>query len=91
MKGKQMKLSGLQDLKLVSVNEEVNHWVRDIYFEFNGEEQYVKLRWEEGNGYEIIKEELTNNFRKALDAWHETTDELFESMLDDLTWDKING
>lgn len=86
-----MKLSGLQDLKLLLVEEETSHWHRNIYFEFNGEEQYVLLCWEEGYSYKIIEQKFTDNFRKALDDWHETTDELFESMLDDLTWDKVKG
>jgi hypothetical protein len=76
----------INDLKLTSVTEEVKRWARSIRFEYQGEEQYVDLSWEEDYGYEILYKEFTPKFREALDKWHETTDELFESMLDDLTW-----
>lgn len=79
-------MKSIEDLKLVKVEEEVKKWIRDIYFTYEGEEQYVELSWEEGYSYEILAEEFTLKFREALDKWHETTDELFESMLDDLTW-----
>jgi hypothetical protein len=76
-------------LEITYVNEEVKCWVRDIYFQYEGEEQYVQLKWEEDYSYEIISSEFTPNFRKALDKWHETTDELFEGLLDDLTWQEL--
>jgi hypothetical protein len=79
-------MKSIEDLKLVRVSEDCKKWVRDIYFEYNGEEQYVELSWEEDYGYEIVAKELTDSFSEALEAWHDTTDELFESMLDDLTW-----
>ena len=76
----------INDLKLTMVTEEVKYWVRDIWFDFEGEEQYVELAWEEDYSYEIRAKEFTLKFQQTLDKWHETTDELFESMLDDLTW-----
>jgi hypothetical protein len=79
-------MKSIEDLKLVRVEEDVKKWVRDIYFTYEGEEQQVVLIWEEDYGYEILDKEFTPKFREALKAWHETTDELFESMLDDLTW-----
>jgi galactokinase len=79
-------MKSIEDLKLTDVEEEIKKWQRHIYFEYNGEEQYVELWWEEDYGYEILSKELTDSFSKVLDAWHETTDELFESMLDDLSW-----
>jgi hypothetical protein len=82
-------MKSIEDLKLVTVDEEVKRWIRSIHFEYQGEEQYVDLTWEEDYGYEILYKEFTPKFRKALDAWHETTDELFESMLDDITWQHV--
>jgi hypothetical protein len=79
-------MKSIEDLKLVRVSEENKKWVRDIYFTYEGEEQFVELAWEEDCSYEILDSEFTAKFREALDAWHDTTDELFESMLDDLTW-----
>jgi len=76
----------IKDLKLTEVTEEIKYWVRDIWFDFEGEQQYVELAWEEDYSYEIRAKEFTPKFQEALDKWHETTDELFESMLDDLTW-----
>jgi len=78
-----------EDLKLTRVSEEINCWVRDIYFQYEGEDQYVQLKWEEGYSYEIIDQELTDKFTEALEAWHDTTDELFEAWLDDLTWREV--
>jgi hypothetical protein len=82
-------MKSIEDLKLVRVSEDCKKWVRDIYFEYNGEEQYVELSWEEDYGYTIVSKDLTDSFSEALEAWHETTDELFESMLDDLTWQHV--
>jgi len=82
-------MKSIEDLKLVRAEEEVKKWVRNIYFTYEGEEQFVCLVWEEDYSYEIWEEEFTPKFREALDAWHETTDGLFESMLDDLTWQHI--
>jgi hypothetical protein len=82
-------MKSIEDLKLVKVEEDVKKWVRDIYFTYEGEEQHVVLIWEEGYSYEIWEEEFTPKFREALDKWHETTDALFESMLDDLTWKEV--
>lgn len=82
-------MKSIEDLKLTYVDEDVRSWKRDIYFEYNGEEQYVELYWEEDCGYEIMSQELTESFTKALHDWHETTDELFESMLDDLSWKEV--
>ena len=82
-------MKSIEDLKLVRVEEDCKKWVRDIYFEYNGEEQYVELSWEEDYSYEILADDFTPKFREALDKWHETNEELFESMLDDLTWQQI--
>jgi len=79
-----------EDLKLIRVTEEVKFWVRDIYFEYEGEEQYVELAWEEGYSYEIRSSNLTPRFKNVLDKWHETSEELFEAWLDDLTWLKVD-
>jgi hypothetical protein len=82
-------MKNIEDLKLTSVEEDCKKWVRDIYFTYNDEEQYVELSWEEDYGYEIVSKELTDSFSEALAAWQETTDELFESMLDDLSWQQV--
>jgi len=82
-------MKSIEDLKLTSVEEDCKKWVRDIYFTYNDEEQYVQLSWEEEYGYEIFSKELTDSFSEALKVWHETTDELFESMLDDLSWQQV--
>jgi len=63
--------------------------VRDIYFQYEGEDQYVQLKWEEGCSYEIIVQKLTPKFEEVLGNWHDTTDELFEGWLDDLTWREV--
>lgn len=82
-------MKSIEDLKLVRVEEDVKKWVRDIYFTYEDEEQYVELCWEEDYSYEILADDFTPKFREALDKWHETTEELFESMLDDLTWQQV--
>lgn len=82
-------MKSIEDLKLTYVDEDVRSWKRDIYFEYNDEEQHVQLYWEEDCGYEILSSEFTDSFSKALEEWHETTEELFESMLDDLTWKEV--
>ena len=82
-------MKSIEDLKLITVEEDCKKWVRDIYFEYNGEEQFVELAWEEDWGYEIISKEFTDTFSEALKTWNKTNEELFTSMLDDLTWQKV--
>lgn len=84
-------MKSIEDLKLASVSEDVKKWVRDICFTYEGEWQFVMLAWEEDHSYKILSKDFTPKFREALDAWHETTDELFESLLDDLTWQHIKA
>ncbi len=78
-----------KDLDLLSVDEEVNSWIRNIYFIWQGDEQFAEVKWEEGWGYELISSEFTEAFKEFCEL-HDIEEDSICSLLDDLTYQKVS-
>lgn len=78
----------MSDITIISVSEETNAWVRKGNAAWRGLIFYYKFSWVEGDGYEIITIDPSENWSaeeiEEFEEWRENHED-FAGYLDDLT------
>lgn len=72
-------------LQVSFFDHDYKSWERNVKFIWQGEEQKVKFSWSEWDGYDIVKQELTEKFEE----WLKENDLDLAIVLDDLTWKMV--